>query len=332
MRSQFQIAVMRLASLLFSLLLVSSFAAAQQPIAAPNAGVAQAQQTRQGARDQIIKESESVPTPKLPDGHVDLTGRWTNAQVVCDKSGNCKLATGAALTGYVRYVSKDGIVHADRPTRELPSEVKSTYESETSSRYFELFDGDARRAANPNKPPYKPELMAKVADLDLHENEVDPHILCHPDGPREGPPGRIMESPGMLAFLYANGENGNYWRVIPTDGRKHRDDLDPSYFGDSVSHWEGDTLVVDTTGYNDDSWLGGDGWFHSEDLHMVEHISRKGNILHYQVTFEDPQVFTRPWIKEPVTLILNTAPDSEIAEVPRCQNEDIGHIVNHDHF
>jgi hypothetical protein len=175
-------------------------------------------------------------------------------------------------------------------------------------------------------------MMAKVKDLDLHENQVDPVILCHPQGiPRAGAPARIVQAPGTAVFLYS-GENGNWWRIIPTDGRPHREDIDPSYFGDSVAHWDGDTLVVDVNGFNDDTWFGSDGWFHTDALHMVERITRKGNVLHYQATVEDPNVLTKPWVKDAVTLVLNNDPASEIYEQARCENQDIGHIVNHDHF
>ena len=74
------------------------------------------------------------------------------------------------------------------------------------------------------------------------------------------------------------------------------DDLEPSYMGDSVGHWEGDTLVVDVTGFNDKTWLGPTGTFHTEALHVTERYTRVDyNTINYDVTMEDPNVLTKPW-------------------------------------
>ena len=78
-----------------------------------------------------------------------------------------------------------------------------------------------------------------------------------------------------------------------TDGRSVTD-VDPSYFGDSVGHWEGDTLVVDVTHLNDETWLANGGYFHTDALHVVERYTRQGNTLRYEATAEDPNVMTKP--------------------------------------
>jgi hypothetical protein len=184
-------------------------------------------------------------------------------------------------------------------------------------------------------PSYKAEFLAKVHDLDVHENEVDPAFHCHPAGvPRVGPPRQIVQTPGLMVFLYMS-ENGAPYRVIPTDGRKHRPDVEPSYYGDSIGHWEGDTLVVDVNRFNDDTWLGEDGWFHTTQLHVVERFTRVGDVLKYQVTIEDAGVLTKPWVKAPVTLKLddlsNLISDATSIEAP-CIEVDSPHIVNHDHL
>ena len=70
--------------------------------------------------------------------------------------------------------------------------------------------------------------------------------------------------------------SGNTFRIINVDGRPHDPKADSSYYGDSIGHWEGDTLVVDTTNLNDDTWLGIDGWFHSYSLHVVERLTLRG--------------------------------------------------------
>ena len=69
--------------------------------------------------------------------------------------------------------------------------------------------------------------------------------------------------------------------MIPTDGRAHRagDNYDPTSMGDSVGHWEGNTLVIDSTGFDDTTWFGNAGYFHSDAMHVIERLTRKGDTL-----------------------------------------------------
>jgi hypothetical protein len=250
------------------------------------------------------------PTPHAEDGHPDLSGRWGGAG------------------GFFSFKDDEG-THIYLRSREAP---KDKDPDGKLRRYYLQVDGDKQRAANPNKPPYKPDLLAKVRQLDRDENKLDPVVQCHPPGVvRMGPPARIVQSKGWIVFLYTT-EPGNFSRLIPTDGRAHRTDLDTSYNGDSVAHWDGNTLVVDATGFNDDTWLGSDGWFHSEAMHVVERFTRDGDTLRYEETVEDPEVFTGPWVRTPRVLRLNTNPNDEISDAPYCHAVDADHIVNHDHF
>ena len=177
------------------------------------------------------------------------------------------------------------------------------------------------RHDDPNQPPYKPELLPKVEELAKMESKYDPAFFCKQGGvPRVGPPHGIIQAPGMpIVFLYQV-IAGNTFRIIPMDGRPHDRDADDSYYGDSIGHWEGDTLVVDTVSFNDDTWIGIDGWFHSTALHAIERITREGNAIRYEVTLEDPNVFTRPWIMNPriapatTDLIVENAPCRESDE------------------
>jgi len=85
------------------------------------------------------------------------------------------------------------------------------------------------------------------------------------------------------------------FRVIPLNAA-HPDDLLPGYMGNSVGHWEGDTLVVDVIGFNDKTWLAGAGTFHSDALHVVERYTRiDRDRINYDVTIEDSKVLTKPW-------------------------------------
>ncbi len=264
-----------------------------------------AQQEQSQASDPAAK-----PTSRTDDGHPDLSGRWGG--------------TG----GFFAFKDAEG-THIYLPAREAP---KSEDPDGKLRRYYLQVDGDKQRAENPNKPPYKPDLMAKVHQLDRDENKLDPVVKCHPPGvPRMGPPARIVQSKGWIVFLYVT-EPGNFERLIPTDGRAHRTDLDPSYNGDSVAHWEDDTLVVDDTGFNDDTWLGSDGWYHSDKMRVIERFTRQGDTLRYEVTVDDPEVFTKPWVWPARVLRLNTNPLDEIYDAPYCESLDSDHIVNHDHF
>ena len=195
-------------------------------------------------------------------------------------------------------------------------------------------DEQLQHVADPNPPPYKPELLAKVKELASDKIHSDPEFHCKPAGvPRAGAPRLISQTPKLIVFLYdeQEGPPGGY-RLVPTDGRPHRTDVDPSYYGDSVGHWEGDTLVVDVTHFNDDTWLasipnsqGGSGYFHSDALHVIERYTRKGDTLRWEATVEDPNVLTKPWAMTPKTQILS---ESMIYEEPICEERESQHIVN----
>ena len=86
------------------------------------------------------------------------------------------------------------------------------------------------------------------------------------------------------------------FRIIYMDGQPHPKDLQPSYFGHSVGHWEGDTLVIDTVGFNERTWMSRDAIPHTEQLHLVERLTRTDfATLKYEVTFDDPGAYTAPW-------------------------------------
>ena len=186
------------------------------------------------------------------------------------------------------------------------------------------------RAAASNKPEYKPELLEKVKYLSDRQDILDPAFYCKPQGvPRMGPPSQIVQTPGQVVFLYGA---SNLFRVIPTDGRPHRADADPSYMGDSIGRFEGaDTLVVDVTNFNDDTWLGSDGYFHSEKLHVVERFTRKSDALTYTATVEDPLVLAKPWTRGPANMKLSTNKADALLEAPPCVEHDAPHIVTLDH-
>ena len=128
-----------------------------------------------------------------------------------------------------------------------------------------------------------------------------------------GAVGQIVQTPKSVIMLM---ETYQGFKIIPTDGRPHRDDVPPSYRGDSIGHWEGDTLVVDQTNFSEDTWMFAEGnvSFHSDALHIVERYRRvDANTLEVDATVEDSKVLTKPWVVPKQTLKL--APFDQIMEL-----------------
>ena len=233
------------------------------------------------------------PTPKLADGHPDLNGYW---------------AIGRG---------------PDTPVN-----------SEFGQRNAFIKRGDWRNAkeayADPNQPPYKPELKAKVEENAKLESKLDTAFFCKPGGvPRLGPPHAIVQAPAMpLVFLYQLGA-GNTFRQVPITGQHDEIAMGIGnlYNGDSIGRWEGNTLVVETVGFIDETWIGIYGWFHSDKMKVVERISRVGDTLHYQATVEDPEVFTRPWTMNPWVSVKT---NERIIENPPCVETDFDNLTSLD--
>ena len=144
--------------------------------------------------------------------------------------------------------------------------------------------------------PYKAEVLPKVREL-AKDNSADPGVNCFLLGtPRVTGypfPFKIVQSPKETIILY---EAMRTFRDIPTDGRSHSRLPENTFMGESIGHWEDDTLVVDTIGFNDKTWLAGGGSIHSEDLHVVERYSPTADgRIHYEAVAEDPKMLTQPW-------------------------------------
>jgi hypothetical protein len=128
----------------------------------------------------------------------------------------------------------------------------------------------------------------------------DPEGFCLPPG---GPrafgtpyPAEFIQHRDRIIVIFEGG--GHVWREIYMDGRPHPqgDALNPTYFGHSVGHWEGDTLVVDTVGFNEKTWIDFNGHMHTNQLHTIERITRPNlDTLHYEATIDDPGAYSEPW-------------------------------------
>jgi hypothetical protein len=177
-------------------------------------------------------------------------------------------------------------------------------------------------------PSYKPEFQAKVKNLFDNESRMDPVFYCGKPGvPRIGTPRRIVQLPGEMIFFYED-ISGDPYRIIPTDGRAHRKDANPTSYGDSVGRWEGDTLVVDVTDFVEDGWFGEGGYFHTDKMHVTERLWRDGENLVWQATVEDPGVLTAPWTMRPKVVKPST---DALEESPRCTEADGKLLLNNDH-
>jgi len=176
-------------------------------------------------------------------------------------------------------------------------------------------------------PPYKPELQAHVRELvadPAHSPSAQCMLLGVPAITMNPMPLEIVQTPKKTVILY---EVMRAFRIIPT-GTPHPSDLDPTYMGDSVGHWEGDTYVVDVTGFNDKTWLDGAGHFHSGALHVTERYTRTPeDTIHYEAVAEDPGVLTKPW-KVVDTQLRHPPREDRVMEYECAQNNiDLPHIV-----
>jgi hypothetical protein len=174
---------------------------------------------------------------------------------------------------------------------------------------------------------YKPEFAEKAKTL---SDKDDPALWCIPSifGPTplvgNGLVGEIVQTPKVMIQLV---ETYHGFRVIPTDGRAHRDDVVPSNRGDAVGRWEGDTLVVDVTNFSERNWFHhhGDVSFHSDALHMVERYRLlDADTLEINVMAEDPKVLTGPWTAPTVKLV--RAPFEHVMETS-CENTETAGLM-----
>jgi len=181
-------------------------------------------------------------------------------------------------------------------------------------------------AADGIEVPFQPwaEKLYKERSENLGKGRPSERCLTHgvTDFDALGINWKIIQTPGMIAVLY---EAYNHYRQIFLDGRPLPKPTQPAYLGYSVGRWEGETLVVDTAGFNDVGWLDDGGHPQTEALHVTERFRRRDfGHMDLQLTIDDPKAYTKPWGP---TLRLNFQPDDELME-SICENEkDVPHMV-----
>ena len=177
-------------------------------------------------------------------------------------------------------------------------------------------------------PPFTP--AGEAAYQYNLKQSVNPEALCLFAGiPRasiSGVPFEIVQNSNRVAFLY---ELMTTFRSIPVDGRDHPKDIEPSFFGNGVGKWDGDTLVIDSVGFKDKlSWIDDDAHPHSDAMHVVERWSRPdADHLDHEVTVEDPKFYTKPWTFKRTFIAM--APGDELYEYACDENNidrDGGHL------
>jgi hypothetical protein len=177
---------------------------------------------------------------------------------------------------------------------------------------------------------YNPAAAAAAKKL---SDKDDPTLKCTPTAFGTlnvslfdvGAVGQIISTPKFVVMLT---ETYHGYRLVPTDGRPHREDVPPSYRGDSVGHWEGDTFVVDTRNFTDDTWMSAEGRVspHSDELRIVERYRRVDkNTLEIEATVYDPKMLTAPWSVPKQTLVL--APFDQLLPLI-CSGLETGPLID----
>jgi hypothetical protein len=191
-------------------------------------------------------------------------------------------------------VNVAGTVEAKAASEPTKKDVPRTADGKPDLSGVYDFSRTAPGAANAASPPtlkpgaekYKPVHGPNYAGL-----TADCRPLAGPQAFSVPYQFQIVQGAHSVAILL---EYPGVFRIVPTDGGPHQVDLDPTWQGDSIGHWEGDTLVIDSLGFNDKTEIG--GFLHSEALHIVERFRRaEYDTLQYEATIEDPNVFAAPW-------------------------------------
>jgi hypothetical protein len=228
--------------------------------------------------------------PRLPNGKVNMNGPVRRVNGHPDLSGIWQ------VTGEPR----------------APNGLFGLGESE-NSRYFRDILADFKPGEEPLTPLGR-DILRKNTGV------VGPNLKCLPDGVPHADllpePFKIIQTPRQIVMLY---EVETIFRQIFMDGRKHPEDPAPWWLGYSIGRWDGDTLVIDTMGFNDLSWLDARGHGHTEEMRVEERFTRRDfGHMDVQVTITDPKVFMKPVA---IKFVEQLMPDTDVFEHICAENE-----------
>jgi hypothetical protein len=185
----------------------------------------------------------------------------------------------------------------------------------------------AQRPVDPGTPEPLPWAQALLRERAANNAKDAPGAHCLPRGITNAGalfPYRLVQTPTLLIMLFEDDIPSH--RQVFLDGRSHPKDMDPRWMGHSVGHWEGETLVIDTVGFDDRSWITNQGHPHTEKMHVVERF-RRPDLGHLEIEFtiDDPATYAKPWIMKRVSDLDTT---DEVGEyVCTENNKDVEHMV-----
>jgi hypothetical protein len=238
------------------------------------------------------KPNLSAPTPRAADGRPNLSGLWQ---------------TESAPPEVLK--------------RLIPDATNGAGEEPLSQYFINIFSD-----FKPEEAPRRPAAAALFQERSQSFSRVSPLSHCLPEGmplvEMAPAPYKILQMPALTVMLY---ERDTTYRQVFTDGRKLPDDPQPSWLGYSVGKWEGDSLVVETVGFNDRGWLDARGDTHSEALRLTERFHRIDfGHMEVQMTIDDPQTYTRPFT---IRLKQRLLPDTDLLESFCAEDEkDLKHV------
>jgi hypothetical protein len=248
---------------------------------------------------------------RTPDGHPDLQGTWTNGTITPFERPAGMENKPFITDEEAAALERSAVERRTHPPAPRPGDIGGDNEAFVDAPYKSTVTRQTSLVIDPpdGKIPFRPEAEKRrdfnLTSVDTYET-MSPWDRCVTRSPTGLLPAaynngyQIVQTPKSVVIL---AEMIHEARIIPTDGSLHPPASVRFWNGDSRGHWEGDTLVVDTTNFNGRGWLSthsGSGRLrgapYSESLHLVERFTRKdAATLIYQITFEDPEVFTRAW-------------------------------------
>jgi len=183
----------------------------------------------------------------------------------------------------------------------------------------------AQRTVDPGKPSPLPWADVLQRERAANNSKDSPGAHCLPRGLTNAGalfPYKLVQTPALLVMIFEDDTPSH--RQVFLDGRGHPRDPNPNWMGHSIGHWEGDDLVVDTVGFNDQSWLDNIGHPHTEMLHITERLHRADlGHLEIEFTIEDPGAYSKPWV---IKRVADLDTNDEVGEYV-CIDRDAPHLV-----